>query len=128
MPMRRTTSTRTLTVPAGGTASFVAALAPLGAAAGWVTINSPVELQVLEGGALLGTTSMSRLMMPAGKRQLELSSAALGFQTSITVDVQPGKSVTSNVQLPIGCGDKRGIGSPGTSSIGTTKADTPREP
>jgi serine/threonine-protein kinase len=98
----RTTSTRTLTVPSAGTASFVAALAPLGAAAGWVTINSPIELQVLEGGALLGTTSMSRLMLPAGKHQLDLASSALGFQTSIAVDVQPGKSVAQNVALPNG--------------------------
>jgi hypothetical protein len=91
-----------MTVSPGSTASFVAAMAPLGAAAGWVTITSPVELQVLEGGALLGTTSTSRLMLPAGKHQLDLASAALSFQTSITVDVQPGKTATSNVQLPNG--------------------------
>ena len=98
----RSTTTRTLTVSPGSTASFVAALAPLGAAAGWVTITAPVELQVLEGGALLGTTSTSRLMLPAGKHQLELASAALSFQTSIAVDVQPGKTATSNVALPNG--------------------------
>ena len=98
----RTSTTRTMTVSPGSTASFVAALAPLGAAAGWVTITSPVDLQVLEGGALLGTTSMSRLMLPAGKHQLDLASAALSFQTSIAVDVQPGKTATSNVALPNG--------------------------
>jgi hypothetical protein len=98
----RTTSTRTMTVPSGGTASFVAALAPLGTAAGWLAITSPVELQVLEGGALIGTTNTSRLMLPAGKHQLDLASAALAFQTSIAVDVQPGKTATSNVVLPNG--------------------------
>jgi hypothetical protein len=98
----RTTVTRSVTVPSGGTATFTAAMAPAGASAGWVTITSPVELQVQEDGALLGTTKAARLMLPAGRHSLELSNTAVGFQTSVVVDIQPGKTATTSVTVPNG--------------------------
>ena len=98
----KTTMTRTVTVPAGGTASVVAALGNVAASAGWVTIDSPVELQVAESGALLGTTRAARIMLPAGKHQLDLSNSTVGFQTSIAVEIQPGKTATSSVTMPNG--------------------------
>jgi hypothetical protein len=89
-------------VPIGGRASFFAALAPAGAAAGWVSFTTPIELQVTEDGALLGTTNASRLMLPAGRHQLELINREVGFQTAVTVDVQPGKTASSTITVPNG--------------------------
>src|SRR5262249_51164359 len=77
------TSSRVVPVAAGGTSAVMATLLPPGAGAGWITLKSSVELQVREGGSLLGTTSAERLMLPAGHHQIELSQPALGFRTTI---------------------------------------------
>src|SRR5579864_2259580 len=93
---------RTVTVGAGTTAAVMATLVAPGSGAGWVTIASPVELQILEGGVVIGTTSVARLMLPAGRHELVVSNAALGFQAPMRVDVQAGKSGTATVNLPNG--------------------------
>jgi hypothetical protein len=93
---------RTVTVGAGTTAAVMATLAAPGSSAGWVTIASPVELQILEGGSVIGTTNAARMMLPAGRHDLVVSNAALGFQAPVRVDVQAGKSGIATVSLPNG--------------------------
>ena len=93
---------RTVNVGAGTTAAIMAALPPPGSGAGWVTLASPVELQVLEGGVVIGTTTAARLMLPAGRHDLLVSSAALGFQAPVRVDVQAGKTGITTVSVPNG--------------------------
>jgi hypothetical protein len=96
------TTRRTVTVTAGGTATLMASLAPAGATGGWLTIESPVDLQVYEDTTLLGTSRAERLMLPAGRHQLRLVAAALNFETPVTVDVQAGRTVTTRVAVPNG--------------------------
>jgi hypothetical protein len=86
-----------------------AILAPLGAAlpanvpaGGWITVESSEELQVLEGGKLLGSSRMERIMVPAGAHDIELRNDAAGFTTTRSVQVQPGKVARVAVQLPDG--------------------------
>jgi len=93
---------RTVTVGAGTTAAVMASLGAPGSSAGWVTIASPVELQILEGGVLIGTSNAARLMLPVGRHDLVVSNAALGFQAPVRVDVQAGKSGITTVSLPNG--------------------------
>jgi hypothetical protein len=97
-----TTSRQTVNVVAGGTATFMASFAPAAVSAGWVSIHSPLDLQVREGNSLIGATSADRLMMPAGRHVLNLSNADAAFQTSLTVVVDPGKTATSTVAIPNG--------------------------
>jgi serine/threonine-protein kinase len=97
----RTTS-RTVNVSAGGTATVMASMTPAGTPAGWISFNGPLDLQVSEDGSVLGTTSASRLMLPAGPHNLELVNAALGFRTALSVDVPVGKTVTATVTVPNG--------------------------
>ena len=71
--------TQTVTIEAGVPASLVV---PLGATpgavlSGWVSVNSPVVLELYEQGRLLGTSGIDRIMLPAGKHEIELASAAL---------------------------------------------------
>ena len=94
--------TRAITVASGTTATVLASLGPAGAGAGWVTIASPVELQVLEGGAVVGTTTAARVMLPAGRHDLVVSSALLGFQAPLHVDVAAGRSTLATVTVPNG--------------------------
>lgn len=97
-----TTVNRTVTVQAGATATVFASVAPSGTSGGWLTFNTPVELQVIENGQVLGTTSASRLMVPAGRRQLRLVAAPYGFETTTTVDVGVGRTVAVPVAVPNG--------------------------
>jgi len=69
-------------------------------AGGWVSIKAPFEMQVLEGGKVIGSTGMDSLMLPAGSHDLEVSAAAFSFSTTMTVKVPAGKTVTVPVTLP----------------------------
>jgi hypothetical protein len=94
---------RTVNVTRGATATVVATMPTMPpSAGGWITFNAPAELQVREKGDIIGTTSASRLMLPAGKHELELVSEALEFRTSITVQVKPGTTTAATVPLPNG--------------------------
>ncbi len=99
-----TTSSKTVTTVAGGTATLMASFAPAPAAvtAGWLTVHSPIELQIREADCLLGATSADRLMLPAGRHVLDLSNAGAGFQTTLTVVILPGKTITYSVAIPNG--------------------------
>ena len=96
------TTTRSVTVTAGGTATLMASLSSGNAAAGWVTIKAPVDMQVREAGSLLGITSADRLMLPAGHHELQLSSEPLGVQTTLPIDIPASKTIIASVSLPMG--------------------------
>lgn len=97
-----TNVSRTVNVTTGGTATVMAGLAPAGAVAGWLAITAPFELQVLEGGSLLGTTSTAKLMLSAGHHDLVLRNATLGFETKSPVEIQAGKTLTTPIAVPNG--------------------------
>lgn len=59
--------------------------------AGWITVTSPIPLQLREDGDLIGTTESDRLMLPAGDHDLELSNAALGFTAKRTGPCERGQ-------------------------------------
>jgi PEGA domain len=96
-----TTATRAVTV-APGVTSVVMATLSTGVAAGWVAIVSPIELQVYEGGKLVGLASGDRVMLPGGRHELDLVNTTLEFRTSATVQIQTGKTVTTTVEVPNG--------------------------
>jgi hypothetical protein len=67
---------------------------------GWLAVFAPVELQIAEGGVVIGTTESGRLMAAPGPHTLELTSTILGFRTTRIVDVTPGAVAAVNVTLP----------------------------
>ena len=92
-------------VLAGTTASLVApvtAAASEGPVSGWVSIKSPIMIEIREGGRLLGTTESERLMLAAGRHTLELVNETLGYRESQVVTVAPGKVNTVAIELPKG--------------------------
>ena len=93
---------RIVQVSAGTTAVVMASMTPAGAAGGWVTFDVPFEIQVLEGDRFLGTTATDRLMLPAGRHQLELVSEAFGFHATISAIVPAGRTTRLDVPLPTG--------------------------
>ncbi len=95
--------TRTVDIVAGQTASvFVTAnaAAPPTQAAGWLTVSSPVPVQLFEGGELIGTSDTARLMLPAGKHVIALANQSLGFTDSKTVQVSAGGTTALKVDVP----------------------------
>ena len=99
----QTTVQRTVSVTAGATSTVMVALAaPAGSAGGFARLETPIEMQVFEGGQLIGTTTASRLMLPAGRHDLEVGSVALEFRAPIRIDIQAGRTTTVNVPIPNG--------------------------
>jgi hypothetical protein len=99
------TTRHTVTVQAGGTASLVV---PIGAAAaggpvsGWVAVKAPFSMEIQEHGRLLGSTDADRVMMAAGRHELEFVNDALGYTSRRVVQVAPGKVVSLSLDLPQG--------------------------
>ncbi len=95
----------TVTVIAGGTASLVIPMsgaATAGPVSGWVTVKAPFTLEIREGGQLLGSSDADRIMMAAGRHELELVNETLGYRATRAVQVVPGKVAAIAVELPQG--------------------------
>jgi hypothetical protein len=97
------TVSRQVMVAAGTTSSLVVAMGS-GAefASGWLSISVPISAQVLQDGALVGTSDTPRLMLPAGKQQIELVNTELGYRAQRTVQITAGKTTTLTLDVPRG--------------------------
>ncbi|HZP47207.1 MAG TPA: PEGA domain-containing protein [Vicinamibacterales bacterium] len=95
---------QTVTIEAGETASLVVPLTATEGApvSGWVSVKAPVELQIFENRNLVGTTQSDRIMVSAGKHDLELVNDTLGYRVTRTVNVAPGKVAPVAVNWPTG--------------------------
>jgi hypothetical protein len=93
---------RTVDIAKGATASVFASLAKPVGSAGWLAIKTPIELQILEGGKLMGSTTSEHVMLAAGRHDLELVNDTFGFRTTIVAQVPAGKTLTPSVALPNG--------------------------
>ncbi len=92
-------------VAAGMRSSIVvplAAAAPASPAAGWIAVSADAELQILEGGQLLGTSRSDKIMVPAGDHTLEFTNDSMGFRVTKSVAVQPGKVARVSLPMPDG--------------------------
>ncbi len=101
------TSRHIVKILAGTTSSLVApvtAVAPVaeGPVSGWISIKAPFTIEIRENGQLLGTTDMDRLMLAAGRHELDLVNQPLGYREARTVQVLPGKLVAIEIDLPKG--------------------------
>lgn len=94
---------RQVTVEAGGTSSLIVPLmlknAPL---SGWLAVSAPVELEIYEGGHLLGTTASERLMVATGRHDIEVANGTLGYRAARTVNVSAGRTATLPIEMPQG--------------------------
>jgi hypothetical protein len=93
-----------VTIEAATTASLVVPMtAPANAPlSGWVSISAPVEVQLFEQGRLLGTSQSDRIMVAAGRHDIEIVNDTLGYREMRTVQVPPGRVAPMVVELPKG--------------------------
>lgn len=78
---------------------------PLGraaAAAGWMELVMPFEVQIFEEGRLVGTSAQSRLQFPAGEHRFELTNDTVGYRAEQSVRVRPGEVATVRPAIPTG--------------------------
>jgi hypothetical protein len=94
----------TVVVQPGIPATLVVPLgAPQGAiVSGWMSVSAPIELQIYEQGRLLGSSSIDRIMLAAGTHEIEIANEPLGFRTTRTIQVSPGRVSPVAVVLPKG--------------------------
>lgn len=92
--------TRTVDVAAGQTASVIVTASAPAQGAGWLTVASPVPVQLFEGADLLGTSDSPRLMLPSGRHTITLTNTALGYTDSRVVQVPANGAATLRVELP----------------------------
>jgi hypothetical protein len=67
-----------------------------------MTVEAPEELQVAEDGRLLGSSTSGKISLDPGSHLIEFRNDNLGFQTTRTVQVLPGKTVKVQIPLPEG--------------------------
>lgn len=95
-----------VSVQAGGTASLVTPVASATTAAGpvsgWLAVKSPFSLEIREDGKLIGTTEADRLMLAAGRHEIQLVSETMGYRVTRVINVTPGKVENLKVDLPNG--------------------------
>jgi hypothetical protein len=97
-------------IEAGVTASLVVPMTTVkpqaGAVAanvsGWIAINAPADVQVFEGGRLVGSSRTDRIMVAVGRHDLELVNDALGYRSTKSVDVAPGQVTSVRPDWPKG--------------------------
>jgi hypothetical protein len=99
----RGTVRRTVTIKPEETLSLmISGAEPAAPLPGWLSVASPVALQLREAGKLIGTTETEKLMLPAGEHTFEVVNEALGYRTTRTVTIAPGKTTATSVELPMG--------------------------
>lgn len=91
-------------ITAGVTSSVLAPVstATAGPVSGWLSVKAPVAIEVHENGRLIGTTEADRIMMAAGRHDIELVNDTLGYRVARSIQVPPGKVTPLAVDLPQG--------------------------
>ena len=65
---------------------------------GWVSIFSPIPLDITEEGKTLGNTDTGKILLPPGRHLLRLSNPEFGFLDTRTVEIQPGEERPLNIE------------------------------
>lgn len=69
---------------------------------GWITIAAPSEVQILENERLLGTSQVERIMLPAGRHDLDIVNGTLGVRARRSVQVTAGRVTSVSLEWPTG--------------------------
>ena len=97
--------THEVMVQPGATASLVVPMSstPQNApVSGWISVSAPAEVQVYEDTRLLGTSRSDRIMVSAGRHELDIVNEALDYRVSRVVTVAPGQVSPLRLEWPKG--------------------------
>jgi hypothetical protein len=65
---------------------------------GWVTVFSPIPLDVATGGRTVGSTDTGKIMLPPGRHVLTLSNREFGYTETRAVEIYAGEERPVNVE------------------------------
>jgi hypothetical protein len=93
---------QTVMVDAGRTVSIVAPMqqSPSTAAGGWLSISSPVDVDVVESGNLVGTSRSPQIMLAEGTHTISLVNDGIGYKDNQEVRITAGTVTHLAVKLP----------------------------
>ena len=77
-------------------------LAAAASSSGWLSVVSPFPVQVADRGRVIGSSETSRIAIPTGQRDLELTNASLGYKTRRSVQVAAGQTTSITLDAPTG--------------------------
>jgi hypothetical protein len=91
-------------IQAGVTASVLAPVstAAPGPVSGWISVKAPVSIEIREGGRLIGTSDSDKIMLAAGKHDVQFVNETLGFTAKRLVVVPPGRILSVPLEMPQG--------------------------
>jgi hypothetical protein len=94
---------RTVMIEAGRTVSLLVPSAPRPAVVpGWLSVQSPIPMQLKEDGVLIGTTEAQRLMLASGDHEIEVVNDRLGYRSAHRITIAPGRTAVLAIELPNG--------------------------
>ena len=69
---------------------------------GGVRLSTPIDLTVLDGERVIGSSTEGPIFAAAGRHEFEFVNSAIGYRTRQVVDIKPGQIVSFTVQVPNG--------------------------
>jgi hypothetical protein len=96
-----------VSIEAGLTASLMVPLSGAAAAegapvSGWIAVSAPTDVQIFENKRLIGTSQSDRLMVSAGRHDVEIVNETLGYRSARSIQVTPGKVTPIKIEFPKG--------------------------
>ena len=76
--------------------------APVPPRSGGFRVTSPIELHVLDGERLLGSSQDGPIIAVAGRREFDFVNSVIGYRVRREVDVKPGQITAVSVTIPNG--------------------------
>ncbi len=76
--------------------------APAPPRTGGFRVSAPIELHVLDGERVLGSSGDGPIITRAGRRQLEFVNSVIGYRVRREVDIKPGQIASVSIAIPNG--------------------------
>jgi len=93
-----------VTIQKGVTASILTPVttASAGPVSGWMSVKAPVTVDIRENGRSIGNSDTDKIMLTAGRHDVELVNETLGYRATRAVQVPPGKVAAISLEMPQG--------------------------
>jgi hypothetical protein len=69
---------------------------------GGLRVSAPIELHVLDGEHLLGSSGNGPIVARAGRHEFEFVNSVIGFRVRRQVDIRPGQIASLSIAIPNG--------------------------
>jgi hypothetical protein len=103
----------------------IALAAPVPARNGGLRVSAPIELHVLDGERVLGSSKDGPIMARAGRHELEFVNSVIGYRVRREVDVRAGQITALSIAVPNGTLNINATPWAAVSIDGTSFGETP---